>query len=157
MSATQITNAQFSPEALDAAVQEAVHEGKTVVVENRSAEEIKSEVQRLFPEITSLDAGKVTMKEIAHKLNECIAALNTLSVQQPKPVGNGATRDRGPVSERTMTDDDARKALLGELSAASHKDAAQKLGLSYGQIYSARKGFTFKAIYKEATQAGKKW
>ena len=30
------------------------------------------------------------------------------------------------------------------------KDAAKELGLSYGQIYSARKGFTFKAIYKEA-------
>ena len=59
------------------------------------------------------------------------------------------TRDRGPASERTMTDDDARNILLGELSSLSHKKAAEQLGLSYGQVYSARNGFTFKTVYKE--------
>lgn len=84
--------------------------------------------------------GKLTNKEIAEKLNEVIEALNNLS----------APRDRGPKAERTMTDEDARKVIFGELKDVSHKAAAEQLGLSYGQIYSARKGFTFKPIHKEA-------
>jgi hypothetical protein len=56
----------------------------------------------------------------------------------------------GPKSERAMTDDDARRILaFGDLEGASHKEAAEKLTLSYGQIYSCRKGFTFKHIHKE--------
>lgn len=83
--------------------------------------------------------GKLSNKEIAEKLNEVIEALNAQS----------APRDRGPKAERTMTDDDARRVINGDLKDASHKAAAEALGLSYGQVYSARKGFTFKPIHKE--------
>lgn len=62
-------------------------------------------------------------------------------------------RDRGPKSERKMTEDDARRIMLGDLKDAPHKEAAEALGLSYGQVYSARFGFTFKKVYKEADQA----
>lgn len=59
----------------------------------------------------------------------------------------------GPKSERAMTEDDARRILaLGDLEAAGHKEAAEKLNLSYGQIYSCRKGFTFKQIHKDVEQ-----
>lgn len=150
-------SAQFSPEQLNAAMHDAEEQGKVVVIENKSKEQLVAEVQRLFPEITQLDPSKTSNKEIVHKLNEVIVALNQLSVTQPKQSSNSAVRDRGPVSERQMSEDDARKVMLGELSSATHKDAAQKLGLSYGQIYSARKGFTFKNIYKEANAAGKSW
>lgn len=77
--------------------------------------------------------------ELAAKMNEIIEALNSQS----------APRDRGPKSERTMTDDDARRVIMGDLKDVSHKAAAEALELSYGQIYSARKGFTFKPIHKE--------
>lgn len=87
--------------------------------------------------------GKLSNREIAEKLNEVIEALNKLS----------APRDRGPKAERTMTDDDARSVIFGELKDVSHKAAAEKLGLSYGQVYSARKGFTFKPIHKELEKA----
>lgn len=63
------------------------------------------------------------------------------------------TRDRGPASERQMTEDDARRILLGDLADSSHKAAASELGLSYGQVYSARNGFTFKIVYKEFRDA----
>ena len=86
---------------------------------------------------------KVTNAILAAKLNEVIEALNNLN----------APRDRGPKAERTMTDDDARRVIFGNLKNASHKTAAETLGLSYGQIYSARKGFTFKPIHKEASTA----
>jgi len=58
-------------------------------------------------------------------------------------------RDRGPESSRDMTDDDARKVIYGELKDLKHKDAAIELGLSYGQIYSARGCYTFKNIHAE--------
>jgi hypothetical protein len=58
-------------------------------------------------------------------------------------------KQRGLASTREMTDDDARRVLVGDLATAKHKEAAEKLGLSYGQIYSCRGGYTFKHIAKE--------
>lgn len=83
--------------------------------------------------------GKVSLNELAAKLNEVIEAVNAKS----------APRDRGPKSEKVMTDDDARRVIEGDLKGVSHTVAAETLGLSYGQVYSARKGFTFKPIHKE--------
>lgn len=95
--------------------------------------------------VESIEIAKLNdnakLKEIIEKMNEIIERLNT--TKTPK------VRDRGPDSQREMTEDDARRILLGDLKDESHKLAAEKLGLSYGQIYSARKGFTFKGIYKE--------
>jgi len=56
---------------------------------------------------------------------------------------------RGPKSDREMTDEDARRIIVGDLASASHKAAAEALGLSYAQVYSCRKEFTFKHIHKE--------
>ena len=81
------------------------------------------------------------LKDIVAKVNEIIEKMN--AAKAPK------VRDRGPDSQREMTEDDARRILLGDMKDKSHKDSAIELGLSYGQIYSARKGFTFKGIYKE--------
>ena len=88
--------------------------------------------------------GKLSQAELVSKINEIIEALNNLN----------APRDRGPKAERTMTDEDARRVIYGDLKDVSHKAAAEALGLSYGQIYSARKGFTFKPIHKEAASQG---
>jgi len=82
---------------------------------------------------------KAKLADVVAKVNELVEAYNA----QPKG------RDRGPDSTREMTEDDARSILMGEQKDASHNDAAKALGLSYGQIYSARKGFTFKSVYKE--------
>ena len=61
-------------------------------------------------------------------------------------------RDRGPDSTREMTDEDARRVKFGDLKSATHKSAAKTLGLSYGQVYSCREGYTFKHV-KEIAQA----
>lgn len=63
-----------------------------------------------------------------------------------------AVKRSGPKSQREMTEDDARRISLGDLKAESHTKCAELLNLSYGQIYSARKGFTFKKIYQEANK-----
>ena len=105
-------------------------------------ENITTQVAEITNEIGLINLeDKLTLKLLAEKLNEVITKVNAYSPQ--------ATRNRGPQSERTMTDEDARRIMLGDLKEASHKDAAEQLGLSYGQVYSARKGFTFKAIYQE--------
>ena len=55
-------------------------------------------------------------------------------------------RDRGPKSERSMTDDDAARVKFGDLAEMTHKEAAKELGLSYGQVYSARGDYTFNHV-----------
>jgi hypothetical protein len=93
------------------------------------------------------------------KLVELIAvveALNARVVVLEEALKKASDR-RGPKSEREMTDDDAR-AIMGEGEDAklSHKAAAEKRNLSYAQVYSCRKGFTFKHIHKEILEAQKK-
>lgn len=107
-------------------------------MENVKSVEIAEIVESI--EIAKLDES-AKLKDIVAKVNELIERLNT--TKAPKE------RDRGPDSTREMTEDDARRILLGDMKDVAHKKAAEELGLSYGQVYSARKGFTFKGIYKE--------
>ena len=104
--------------------------------------DVNNEINEIIKsvEIIKLD-DNAKLKDLITKLNEVIEVLNTTKTAK--------VRDRGPDSQREMTEDDARSILLGELKDKSHKAAAEELGLSYGQIYSARKGFTFKSVYKE--------
>lgn len=97
------------------------------------------------------DKQQLHTKNLAERLNDIIAIVKQLQT----PTTAAPARDRGPKSERDMTDEDARRIMLGDLKDASHKVAAEKLGLSYGQVYSARKGFTFKSIYKEMMNGNK--
>ena len=60
-----------------------------------------------------------------------------------------------PISTRDMTIDDARRLMLGDLVSLSHRAAAEKLGLSYGQVYSARGGYTFKSVIEEKLESTK--
>ena len=82
--------------------------------------------------------ANLSMKLLAAKVNEMVARVNAIS--------NRPTRDRGPKSTRTMERSDAWRARFGDLKDASHKAAAEALGLSYGQVYSARNGFTLKDV-----------
>lgn len=106
---------------------------------------VETQTQEVSNVIALLDVNdkKLSLKEIAAKVNEIVAAL------QQMQKGTTVARDRGPKSEKDMSEDDARRVMLGDLKSVSHKVAAETLGLSYGQVYSARKGFTFKTIYKE--------
>lgn len=110
-------------------------------------ENSKNAVDTVVTEAKTLAAGIQKLPANA-KVADVVTALNQI-IDLLDQIPTRPSRDRGPDSTREMTEDDARSILLGELKDASHKDAAKQLGLSYGQIYSARKGFTFKAIYKE--------
>lgn len=88
---------------------------------------------------------KPTLKNLESRITVLESIINGLQAQ----VDGMKTRDRGPSSTRAMTDEDARRIILGDLKGASHKEAASELGLSYGQIYSARGGYTFKHVVEE--------
>jgi len=104
--------------------------------------EIATEVSNVI-ELLDTDK-KLTIKDLAVKINEIIEVVNSLDKSS-----NSGDTVRDIKSDRAMTEDDARKVLLGDFKDMSTKEAALELGLSYGQIYSCRKGFTFKKVYKE--------
>ena len=104
-----------------------------------NANELKNEISNI-----SVLEGKQTIASLTEKLNEIIEFVNA-----NQAIANTSKRDRGPASERAMTDEDALRILSGDLRDASHKSAAETLGLSYGQIYSARGGYTFKKVHKQ--------
>lgn len=62
-------------------------------------------------------------------------------------------RNASAATKRNMTDDDALRVLTGDLKDLSHKDAAEKIGLTYAQVYSCRGEFTFKHVHKALRDA----
>lgn len=80
------------------------------------------------------------------KHNELVELVITLQARIEKLEESNKPKNE---AQREMTDDDARRIMTGDLAQTKHKDAAEKLGLSYGQIYSCRGEYTFKHIHKE--------
>ena len=101
---------------------------------------VQNEVNEVAIAIEALDS-KATLKDVITKLNEIIEFTKNVKA---------SGRNRGPQSTREMTLEDAERIMLGDLKDKSHKVAAETLGLSYGQVYSARGGYTFKTVYKQA-------
>ena len=93
------------------------------------------------PAIEEISPDHLSMKVLAEKLNEVIGVVNRAA--------NRPTRDRGPKSTRDMTREDAWRCRFGDLAKLSHKKAAEELGLSYGQVYSARGGYTMKDVTED--------
>lgn len=62
-------------------------------------------------------------------------------------------KSRGPKAERPMTDADAYRVKFGDMNPKlkKHKAAAEELGLSYGQVFSCRGGYTFKHVKDDGT------
>lgn len=81
-----------------------------------------------------------------------VEALKTLTTALEVKIGNlemvvGEVKASKP--KKMMTEDDAKRVILGDLCVKSIKEAAIELGLTYGQIYSARNGYTFKSVHAE--------
>lgn len=89
-------------------------------------------------EVSKLADG-ANLAAVVAKVNELVDRANS-------------KRDRGPNSTRDMTEEDAKRIMLGDLKDTPHTQAANILGLSYGQVYSARKGFTYKGVYKASAK-----
>ena len=98
---------------------------------------------------------KVNLSELVASLMTKVEGLEAKVVELEAKLEGVKGRDRGPSSTREMTDDDARRVLIGDLKEKSHKVAAEELGLSYAQVYSCRGFYTFKHIHKEIEVAKK--
>jgi hypothetical protein len=59
-------------------------------------------------------------------------------------------------TKREMTTDDATRILTGDLREKTHKECMAALNLTYGQVYSARIGATFKPVFKQMVTDGMK-
>lgn len=90
-------------------------------------------------QITSLKQAIEAIVELQTQVKELQAKVNKTNNQ----------------SQREMTDDDAFLVTYGDHAELKHKEVAEKLNLSYGQIYSCRLEFTFKNVHKKAKESGK--
>ncbi len=66
-------------------------------------------------------------------------------------------RNASAATKRNMTDEDALRVLTGDLRDLSHKEAAEKIALTYAQVYSCRLEFTFKHVHKDLRDNVKEW
>lgn len=65
------------------------------------------------------------------------------------------SKNQTSCEKREMTVADAERVIFGDMISLSHKEAEVALGLTYGQIYSARLGHTFKQVHKAAKDEGR--
>jgi hypothetical protein len=63
-------------------------------------------------------------------------------------------RNKSAATKRNMTEADALAVMTGEYKDLSHKDAAERIGLTYAQVYSCRGEFTFKDVHKGLRETG---
>mgnify|MGYP001248610302 CR=1 FL=1 len=89
------------------------------------------------------------IKDLQVQLGEAALAISALNDRVAALEASTSTRQRGPKVERAMTDADAYRVKLGDLKDKSHKDAAAEIGLSYGQVFSCRGGYTFKHVKED--------
>jgi hypothetical protein len=85
------------------------------------------------------------------KIDELIASIADLT----KRIEVLETAAKKP-DVKEMTKEHALQVLNGDMKDLKHKDAAEKLGLTYGQIYSCRLEFTFKDVHKTLKAEGYK-
>jgi len=103
---------------------------------------VKGQVEDIKEILTASIASPTTIEELWAVISPRLQAIEEKLTVKIKE-GNG----RGPISTRAMTVDDAIKIMTGDFKDKTIKDCAKELGLSYGQIYSARNGYTFKEQY----------
>lgn len=93
--------------------------------------------------------SKVQMSQ--EQFEVLIGRVETLEAEV-KSLKEQSTKRETSKSTREMTDDDALRILNGDLKDKSHKECAEILGLSYGQIYSCRLEFTFKQVHHKLSK-----
>lgn len=108
-------------------------------------EEAKADVKEIVEQ-----AKPSNIEELWMAIDLRFKAIEEKIAHAPAPKG------RGPSSTRSMTEADAERIMVGDLKDATIKTCLTTLGLSYGQIYSARNGYTFKTQYAKRETANKK-
>lgn len=88
--------------------------------------------------VTTLDARVTELETTVIALMQRIAELEA----QPQR----GQRNYGPKSETSMTNEIAWRIMYGDRTSAKVKDVANEFGLSRGQVYSVKGGYTFTSV-----------
>lgn len=136
-------------EAAVVALQKAVNDQSAVIKALRTEwDDHRASLNDLHTRVTGvLEAVTIDLSATKEKLQASEVLVDDLRM---KVEG----RNRSAPVKRNMTDDDALRVLSGDLSSLGHKEAAEKVGLTYAQVYSCRLGFTFKHVIKELEKEG---
>ena len=92
-----------------------------------------------------MSVTKVTVEMFTEALSR-IADLETRVVVLEEQL---AAKRPASKSENSMTEEHAFRVKFGDLKGLKHGRAAEALGLSYGQVFSCRGGYTFKTVTKD--------
>lgn len=115
-------------------------------------------VEGFKQELTARDEGhKKAYEDFQQELADRDVRLADYSARIAKLETLVLARNASAATKRNMTDEDALRVLTGDLREASHKDAAEKIGLTYAQVYSCRLEFTFKHVHKDLRDNVKGW
>ena len=88
-------------------------------------------------------------KELREKFEMFGMSLDAQYQQLATTTAKVEGRNSSAPVKRNMTDDDALRVITGDLKDVDHKEAAEKIGLTYAQVYSARLEYTFKHVHKQ--------
>lgn len=100
------------------------------------APRLKADVEEVYVEMLPdepLSAEEQAIKDLRER---------RMAELYPKASTSGSSNGQG----RTMTDKDAYEVKFGNLKNVKVSEAARALGLTYGQVYSAKNGYTFKHV-----------
>ena len=151
--------------ALDAARREltAVHQqmsDKQALIESLSDSNAAHDraIKELTAKAAGVDDAWIMVKERMSELRDHQDGMNdTLfgAVERlEKMEAMVYARNASAATKSNMTDDDAKRVLVGDLKDKSHKEAAEIANLTYAQVYSCRGEFTFKHIHKDLRESG---
>ena len=111
---------------------------------------LEAEIKRLSEALEKL---ATEMTELRDTMIASIADVDQRMVALEETLG---ARNKSAPTKRSMTNADALKVLTDPaIALLDHKEAAAAVGLTYAQVYSCRKEFTFKHVHKELRDA--KW
>ena len=85
--------------------------------------------------------------------NEALERITSLEARVVVLEEQLAAKRPATKSENSMTEEHAFRVKFGDLKDLKHGKAAEALGLSYGQVFSCRGGYTFKTVAKDWTPA----
>lgn len=111
---------------------------------------LEAEIKRLSEALEKL---AIEMTELRDTMIAGVADVDQRMAALEETLG---ARNKSAPTKRSMTNADALKVLTDPaIALLDHKEAAAAVGLTYAQVYSCRKEFTFKHVHKELRDA--KW
>lgn len=97
--------------------------------------------------------GKQGFEQLVARVIELERTLAVVLEDHEERLAALSSKNRTSSEKREMTADDARRIMIGDLRDTTTKGCMATLNLSYGQVYSCRKGFTFKPVHREMEEA----